>query len=123
MEKDNIKTIFKNKKARFLFEMKKSFFSDKIKYNKILSESSIIRMNTKEEILYILLDKPIFLENEKCYLIKIEIEKNLLKSVGLHQYFSEEKLNIKSARRSYLIDYMYNYDKNISLTLGNIEYI
>lgn len=121
--------LLNNSTSAALFGLGFDIFYRAISYNELLEKSKLILMDDKKSILYVIFDKPYLeeMENSKDkyihYLCKLDIEENKFSYVGLHRTSSNEKDNLKYANESYLVDYMNNYDRNMSLHFGNCEYI
>lgn len=118
-----LKILYKNKEARKLFDIKKTFYKNSYTYNEVLKTSIIRYMSDKEHVLYVIFQSPIPNLSIQRHLCKIVIKTNKFDFCSLHRSSTCPENNAKYARESYLVDYMRNYDRNMSICFGSVTYI
>jgi len=123
MNHEHLRILYKNKQARALFGMKKSWFLRKITFNDLLERSLIKFVDDKVYVLYVILPEPTQIGANSHHLCKVVVESNEFKPCALHAQSQCKKKNLEYARESHMVDYMYNHDRNISVSLGHTEYM
>jgi hypothetical protein len=118
-----LKILFKNKRTRKLFEIKKSLFFGNYTCNDLLMSSKTYFMSEKVEVLYVVFPLSINDGGYERHLCKIIIKSNLFEFCSMHRYSTCEKLKIKYANESHLVDYMKKHDRNMTICFGSVFYL
>lgn len=126
-----VDNLFNNEEACNLFGMERQhilitntvyiYYSN----NTLFKDSTFHYMTHKSKaVIYAVFKNALNLQNRGMkYLCKTDVNKNEFSFLDLHRASTDEKTNKRYAEESYLVDFMLNYNRNMSLHFGSIEYI